>query len=84
MANVYSTLLYFLPMAIPSKMAWIERARTMTKLLMAAKIFLSFDFVSELLFLFTSVSFDFDSDGASEIEVMLPLWLPALLGGSWL
>ena len=56
----------------------------MTKLLMAAKIFLSFDFVSELLFLFTSVSFDFDSDGASEIEVMLPLWLPALLGGSWL
>ena len=62
-------------MAIPSKMAWMDKARTMMKLLMADRKLLSLAFASVVSFLLSA--FGLDSDGVNWMETMLLLRLLA-------
>jgi hypothetical protein len=67
----------FLPMAIPSKMLWTERAMTMTKLLMEDKSFFSLAFAFKedfptFCFVFSASTGDAISDA---FEWSLCTWL---------
>ena len=64
-------------MAIPSKMAWMDKARTMMKLLMAERKLLSLFLESVVSCWGSGSGFGFVSDGVNWMETMLLLRLLA-------